>query len=381
MKNIDKNVIYLGWVSFFTDMASSMITTLLPIFIVYVLNEGVDKLGIIIAISTFISYIFRILFGYFSDKYQVVKPFATIGYFISAITKPLLYFSTTYISVAILRSTDRMGKAIRASSKDVLISSFVKNDEHGKTFGFHKMMDISGELFGALIIFAIFMFISKDETVIRNIFAFTLIPGLIATFIIIVFIQDKPKSMKKTQKSMVINKKDFKLLYILFIYFGFMFFLMSEQFFIVKAKEDGYDISMIPIFIIILTFTQSVTSYYSGVLTDKIGISKSLILSFIFAIISILFIKINLWVSFVFLGLFTILSLNSIRTIISSHAISKGFIYGVFYGGVAIFSSLGALTIGFIWEIYGVDAVILFSGVGMTCIFVISFYILKLSKL
>jgi hypothetical protein len=41
----------------------------------------------------------------------------------------------------------------------------------------------------------------------------------------------------------------------------------------------------------------------------------------------------------------------------------------------------GALTIGFIWEIYGVDAVILFSGVGMTCIFVISFYILKLSKL
>jgi MFS family permease len=377
MKNIDKNVIYLGWVSFFTDMASSMVTTLLPIFIVYVLNEGVDKLGIIIAISTFVSYIFRILFGYFSDKYQIVKPFTLIGYFISAVTKPLLYFSTTYISVAILRSAERMGKAIRASSKDVLISSYVQNNEHGKTFGFHKMMDISGELFGALCIFVIFMFFSKDETIIRNIFAFTFIPGLIALLIIVFFVQDKPSSIKKVQKNIVINKKDFKLFYILFIYFGFIFFLMSEQFFILKAKEDGYDISIIPLFMIVLTFTQSITSYYSGILTDKIGISKSLILSFIFAIISILVININLWIAFVFLGLFTILSLNSIRTIISSHAVSKGFIFGVFYGGIAIFSSLGAVVIGFIWEIYGVNSVILFSETEMIGIFIISIFLLK----
>lgn len=46
MKTIDKNVVYLGWVSFFTDMSSSMITTLLPIFVVYVLHEGVEKFGI-----------------------------------------------------------------------------------------------------------------------------------------------------------------------------------------------------------------------------------------------------------------------------------------------------------------------------------------------
>jgi len=121
MMSIDKNIIYLGWVSFFTDMSSSMITTLLPVFVVYVLHEGVDKLGIIIAIATFISYAFRILFGYLSDKYQIVKPFVVIGYFISAVIKPLLYFSNSWEGIAALRGVERMGKAFRSATKDRLM--------------------------------------------------------------------------------------------------------------------------------------------------------------------------------------------------------------------------------------------------------------------
>jgi len=39
---INKNIIALGFVSFFTDMASSMITAILPLFIVYTLHEGCD---------------------------------------------------------------------------------------------------------------------------------------------------------------------------------------------------------------------------------------------------------------------------------------------------------------------------------------------------
>jgi len=66
-------------------MASSMVTTILPLYVVYILNDGVDKLGIIIAVATFISYFFRIVFGYLSDKYQVVKPFVVSGYVVSII--------------------------------------------------------------------------------------------------------------------------------------------------------------------------------------------------------------------------------------------------------------------------------------------------------
>ncbi|WP_297485745.1 MFS transporter [Sulfurimonas sp.] len=369
MKNIDKNVIYLGWVSFFTDMASNMITTLLPIFVIYVLHEGVDKLGIIIAISTFISYAFRILFGYLSDKYQIVKPFVVSGYFISAVSKPLLAFSTTFTSVALLRGVERMGKAVRSASKDSLISSYVKNNSHGKTFGFHKMMDISGELSGALIIFLIFMFISKDEHSIRTIFELTIIPGLIATFIALFFVKDAPK--KKKKESGVLNAVDYKLLPILIIYFIFVFFIMSDQFFILKAKTDGYALSTIPLFVMLLTAIQSLSSYYSGYLSDKIGVIRTLQLAFVFGLLSVSLMDVELWAAFTSLGLFTIFSLNAVRSYISAYASSKGFVFGVFYGGVAISTALGALAIGYIWQLYGFESAMLFSEAGMSLMFLI----------
>jgi len=64
----------LGWVSFFTDMASAMINPILPIFIVVALHEGVDKLGIVVAVATFVSYALRLLSGYISDRYGRSAP-------------------------------------------------------------------------------------------------------------------------------------------------------------------------------------------------------------------------------------------------------------------------------------------------------------------
>ena len=369
MKNINKNVIYLGWVSFFTDMSSNMITTLLPVFVVYVLHEGVDKLGIIIAVSTFISYAFRILFGYLSDKYQIVKPFMVSGYLLSAISKPLLAFSTSFVSVALLRGVERMGKAIRSASKDVLISHYVQNKEHGRTFGFHKMMDIAGELSGAFLIFLIFLYIPKDEHSIRMIFELTVIPGFISVFIVMFFVQDVPKQEKKVKN--VLNKKDYGLFVVLGIYFFFLFFIMSDQFFILKAKTEGYTLSIIPLFVMLLTAIQSVTSYYSGYLSDKMGVIRTLQLAFVFGILSVSMMEVNLWAAFTLLGLFTIFSLNAVRSYISEYAISKGFVYGVFYGGVAVFSALGALCIGYIWRYYGFESAMLFSEAGMSLMFLI----------
>jgi len=364
---INKNIIYLGFVSFFTDMSSSMITTLLPIYVVYILHEGVDKLGIIIAVSTFISYVFRIIFGYISDKYQIVKPFVVAGYFISAITKPLLAFSNTYISIAFLRGTERMGKAIRSAPKDSLISSFSKKGEEGKTFGFHKTMDVAGELSGSLIILIIFMFFTKNQEIIKDIFLFTIIPGLIATLIAFFFVKDTPFKTKSI--NVIINHSDLKLLPLLFIYFGFIFFIMSEQFLILRAKDFGYTLAIIPLFVILFNLIQVIASYYGGILSDKIGVFRSLGIAFSFGILSIFLINISLWLAFLFLGLFTVLSLNSIRAVISKNATSKGFIYGIFYGGIAVFSSLGALTIGFIWKNYGFETVLKFSEIGMISIF------------
>jgi MFS family permease len=368
MYHIDKNIIYLGWVSFFTDFASSMVKTLLPLYVIYILHEGVDKLGIIIAVASFISYFFRILFGYLSDRFMLVKPFVVTGYFISALTQPMLALTQGYIGVALMRGLERMGKAVRSAPKDALISAYSETNKSGKTFGFHKTMDIAGELGGAICIFLMLTWFTFDKDSIKLIFFATLIPGLIATAIALFLVKDVPMSIKATDKKnrAVINKQDMRLLPLIIIYFAALFFILSEQFMIIKAKESGYAISMIPLFIIALTLTQTLSSYYSGVISDKIGNSKMLLIAFIFGVLSIIALwQEYIWLSFILLGLFTVISLNTIRAYISQNATSKGFVFGIFYGGVALTSSLGAIVVGELWKRFGFEKTMLFSLSGM----------------
>jgi len=375
---INKNVIALGFVSFFTDFASSMLTSILPIFIVYVLKEGIDKLGFVVAAATFVSYAFRVVFGYLSDRYGCVKPFIVGGYLLSAITKPILYFADNWQQIAVLRGTERMGKAIRSASKDSLISAY-SGRKTGKSFGFHKMMDEAGETSGAILAFAVLYLFGKSEIIFRDIFAFTLVPGIFAVITAIFFINEIPHQ-KKVQKFDL--KKDYGVLPLLFIYFSFVFFIFNESFFMIKAKESGIKIEYIPLLAVVLNLTQTFLSYYVGVKIDKIGYKKIFLISLFFGIFSMIGLYFNFIVlGFIFLGIFIIGSLNSIRSYISINAHNKGTVYGILYGGVALFGALGAIIIGLIWKIYGESGAVIFSLTGLILILIIfltSFYSSKI---
>jgi len=359
---VNKNIVALGFVSFFTDMASSMVTTILPLFIVYTLHQGVDKLGYVVAIATFVSYAFRILFGYLSDRLQIVKPFLVTGYFISAITKPLLSFSASWQSVAALRGVERVGKAVRSASKDSLISAYSQGSS-GKTFGFHKMMDIAGELLGSLIVFGLLFYLGESEPLFRNIFLFTLIPGLLSVAVLILFVKDAPYKVKQNDFDL---RDDYHLLPILFVYFGFIFFMFNDSFFLIEAKESGIATAYIPLLVVLLNLTQVLLSYAVGVQVDKIGATKILTFSFIFGLLSMASLYYGfVIVAYIFLGLFMVGSLNSLRAYISDHAHNKGTVYGILYAGVALFGALGALSTGLIWKFFDAPVAMQFSFAGM----------------
>jgi len=378
MNSINKNIVYLGWVSFFTDFASSMVTILVPVYVVFILQQGVDKLGITIAIATFVSYFFRIIFGYLSDRLCWVKPLVVSGYFISALTKPLLALTQTYQGVAAMRGLERMGKAVRSAPKDALISAYSEQNSQGKTFGFHKMMDIAGELGGAVCIYLLLLWLPGTEINIRLIFASTLIPGLIATAVAVFLVKDVPFQLRSKTRQ-VVNHQDLRLLPLVVIYIFALFFMLSDQFMIIKAKQAGYELSMIPLFIIVFTLTQTLSSYYAGLLSDKIGNSRTLLIALVFGLLSILALGAELiWLSFVLLGLFMVISLNTTRAYISRHAQSKAFVFGLYYAGVAMAAALGAIVAGQLWARFGFDMVVRFSLSGMgTLIVLMAIYTCK----
>jgi len=140
---IDKNIFFIGIVSFFIDFSTAIITPILPIFIIENLGAGYRELGIIIAVSTFITYITRLACGYVSDRFGIVKPLVVWGYLISTVAKPFFYIVSSWAGAALLQSLERFGKGVRESPRDSLISHFSKESGgrrtlFGKVYFHHK---------------------------------------------------------------------------------------------------------------------------------------------------------------------------------------------------------------------------------------------------
>ena len=366
MKDIDKNIVWLGWVSFFTDMASAMVNPILPIFVVSILHEGYDKLGFIVAVATFVSYALRLLSGYISDRYGIVKPLVVSGYLLSAVSKPLIAFSHSYKSVALLKGLERLGKGVRSAPKDLLISVYAKKKEEGKTFGFHKTMDIGGELSGTIIGFLLLYYLGQGEAVIRNIFLATIVPGLIGVVIVLFLVKDAPKS-RDVGYSFHVTGADKRVVKMLFFYFLFVLFVFSDAFFTMRAKTAGFETFMIPLLFVVSTATQTLISYPVGKLIDRFGVHYLLAAAYLSGVIAQLLLlegsRVSIWLAYAFLGIFTVTSLNANRAYIARYATNRGSVYGIFYAGVALFGAIGALVSGYVWEYLGMhDALLLALG-------------------
>ena len=362
-RGIDRNVILLGWVSYFTDMASAMVNPLLPIFVVSVLHEGIDKLGFIVAVATFLSYTLRLLSGYVSERLGIVKPLVVAGYALSALSKPLLGLAESWQSVALLRGAERVGKGVRSAPKDLLIARYSQANREGRTFGFHKTLDIAGELSGSLLLFGLLFSFGSGEGVLRALFAATLLPGLVG-LVLLLFVRDAPKPAPKPLR-LLLNPGDRAVVRTLGFYFLFVFFFFSDAFFTMRAVDAGFAAAAIPLLFIVSTALQTLLSYPLGGLIDRIGERRVLLLSFGGGVAAQLLLlqgsPLSLWAAYGFLGLFTVASLNANRAYIAREAENRGFVYGIFYAGVALFAATGAAVSGMLWNRFGAETALLFS--------------------
>jgi len=358
MKSIDRNVVMLGWVSYFTDLASAMVNPILPIFVVAVLHEGMDKLGVIVAVATFVSYALRLGSGYAAERYGVVKPLVVGGYLLSALSKPLLGFSQGWGSVAALRAAERMGKGVRSAPKDMMIAAYGRQKAQGKTFGFHKTMDIAGEFSGTLLLSGVLWYFGDGEDVIRPLFFATLLPGIAAVLIVAFLVKDIPKRQSALQR-LTLSAADKKSVLQLLFYFGFLFFIFSDAFFTMQAKTVGIATAMIPMLFAVSTGVQTLTSYLLGLGSDRFGSRAVTAFGYVCGITAQALLWMHTatatWIAFAFLGLFTVATLNANRAMIAEEADNRGTVYGLFYAGTALFGAAGALFGGWLWEHFGMQ--------------------------
>ena len=122
IKRIPRNVWVLSITSFLTDVSSEMLFNLLPLFLVNVLGVRTSVVGLIEGLAETTASLIKLGSGTLSDYLENRKTPTVIGYGLSAIAKPLLYFANTWGWVLGIRFTDRVGKGIRSSPRDALLA-------------------------------------------------------------------------------------------------------------------------------------------------------------------------------------------------------------------------------------------------------------------
>jgi MFS family permease len=172
----------LGWVSFFTDMASEMVYPLLPLFLTRVLGAGAMSLGVIEGAAEAANSVLKVVSGWLADRWGTPKKLVLGGYGLSSAVRPLIGIATSWPQVLAIRFSDRLGKGIRGAPRDAMLADFAAANVRGRVYGFHRAMDHAGAVAGPLIAAAYLYFHPGDY---RTLFTLTIIPGIVVILVLL----------------------------------------------------------------------------------------------------------------------------------------------------------------------------------------------------
>jgi MFS family permease len=380
----------MGLVSFFTDISTEMVTSVLPLYIIKDLDLSRTILGAIEGSGEFVNYIFRIPSGYISDKIGKRKILIIIGYGISTISKPFFIFVTSFLDTIIIRISDRIGKGIRTAPRDALIADSIDQSISGKAFGIHRTLDQMGAIIGPLFAFLILELFQN----IQYIFLLSIIPGIISLFILIYFVKDKLYTNSKKGLTNITFFSNLQILFIenkTFVYIIVILGIFSlgafnYSFVLLKSSDLGVEQSFIPIIYTIINITHTIIGIPSGILSDRIGKERVLIIGFLLFIISMYFSDKNNIIYIISIpliyGLYVGISETIQRALISKYVSqqNRGTAFG-FYGlivGVCLL--IGNITFGFLWDNYDINIALLYSISLSTLAIIFMFGFIRIKK-
>jgi MFS family permease len=277
----------IGWVSFFTDMASEMVYPLLPLFLTQVLGAGAMSLGVIEGAAEAANSALKILAGWWADRGSP-KKLVFAGYGLASAVRPLIALAHAWPQVLAIRFIDRLGKGIRGAPRDAMLAALAPAAARGRVYGFHRAMDHAGAVTGPLIASAFLYFYPGGY---RPLFALTILPGIV----VMLFIIRIPESAREevagahsdnpsaAPAALSIGAPGLGRPFYLAITVILIFSLgnASDAFLLLRLSNLGVAAFWIPLLWSALHVVKSTSSFVGGSLSDRFGRRRMIALGWI----------------------------------------------------------------------------------------------------
>ncbi len=303
---LERNVFWAGVVSFFMDVSSEMIYSLVPIFLSSVLGVNKSLIGVIEGIAETTASLLKMAAGWLSDRMGRRKPLMLFGYGISMLSRPLLALANGWGMVLGARFVDRFGKGVRTAPRDAIVADSCDRSELGRSFGFHRAMDQAGAVIGPAIAFVVLWLRPGGY---RFVFWISMIPAVICVAVIWLFIREKRRAAAGPESAAPsgsagpagdggaaaqpgarpdggtrwqrIRRLRGPLLAYLLVTAVFYLGNSSDAFLILRARDLGIATALIPVLYLTFNFIYSALSIPAGILADRIGRRRVALVGFV----------------------------------------------------------------------------------------------------
>jgi MFS family permease len=195
--HVSRTVWLLGLTSFFTDISSEMVSTILPLYMILTLRMAPMEFGIIDGLYQGTAALLRVAGGYMADRWSRYKEVAVVGYTLSAFCKlGVLLAGSVFGALTSLIVIDRTGKGIRTAPRDALIAHSSPQAGLATAFGIHRALDTAGAMLGPLVAFGL---LALAPGAFDAIFVVSFCVALIGLGVLLLFVDNKqPKTPAAT---------------------------------------------------------------------------------------------------------------------------------------------------------------------------------------
>jgi MFS family permease len=294
MRIITRTVLILSVVSLLADIASEMLYPVIPVYLKEI-GFSVFLIGVLEGVVQFTAGISKGYFGKWSDEKGFRLPFVKLGYFLGAISKPLMATFTYPLWIFFVRTIDRLGKGVRTAARDALLSQEATKETKARVFGFHRSMDTAGAAIGPIVALLFLYFYPGEYS---TLFYIAFIPGLLSV-VLIFLLKEKKNSVSTMGKGnffsffrywKIANSEFRKIVPGLLL---FALFNSSDIFLLLITKEtigsntitllgSTFNADTITIAAYIFyNLVYALASYPMGILADKIGFKRVVIFGLI----------------------------------------------------------------------------------------------------
>lgn len=362
VRSLPRNVWAVSLTSFFTDISSEMILTILPLFLSNVLGVRTSIIGLIEGLAEATASLLKVFSGWLSDRLRARKWMAVLGYGISAVAKPFFYFAQSWGAVAAVRWTDRVGKGIRTSPRDALVADSIDETQRGIAFGFHRAADTGGAVVGLLISLLVVWLAQRNtallsQSTFRTLVLISIVPGLVAVLSLILGSHDV--AIKATRERPKITFRALGRPFLLFMVIVGIFDLgnSSDAFLVLRAQERG--LSVVGILAMLITFNAIYTlvSAPAGDLSDRVGRRKVIIGGWlVYAAIYLGFAVAgkgwHIWALYAVYGAYYGLAYGTTKALVADlvPGTLRGTAYGTYNAILGILDFPASLIAGVLWQ-------------------------------